>query len=477
MLDPKEQQRKLAERFGDTTPSVDPVVGPDPEPGPELLPKMPLPPAVSRWWMVVPFCLGIWAGVALTQNSEQILQVTQTRPRRTVVTDRGDVRQTIRISGDTAAYNVAAVTTPRIRGRGLGGQMTLIKFADAGKWVTKGTVVAEFDTQTHLLKLDDQKAKVVQREANILKVKANQSIEVERDRVAASKAKFDLDKARLDLRTTAVKSAIVAARLKMAVEEAEVNLDVAQRELRLARRARRAELRSTEIRRDQELIDQKRAEMNIDRMVIQAPIDGMVVRMSNTSGNPPSEIDNGDQVRSGTHLMNIVDVTTMVLDATVNQADSQLMRTGLPAEVHLDAYPESLYPARIAAVGSIAGTATGGGGGRRGGRGGMSRSGGGSFLRSVPIEITLLAKDERVIPDLSASADVIIGMAKDVVRVPREAVRFDADQAWVEVAAENSDVFKRRNIEVGLVSDIFVEVVAGLEPGTAVAAQRLEARL
>jgi len=475
MLDPKEQQRKLAERFGDSTPLIDPGVELNPQPGPEELPEMPLPPAVSRWWMVVPFCLGIWAGVALTQNSELILQVNQTQPRRTVVSDRGDVRRSIRISGDTAAYNVAAVTTPRIRGRGLSGQMTLIKFADAGKWVTRGTVVAEFDTQTHLLKLDDQKAKVVQREANILKVKANQSIEVERDRVAASKAKFDLDKARLDLRTTAVKSAIVAARLKMAVEEAEVNLDVAQRELRLARRARRAELRSTEIRRDQELIDQKRAEMNIDRMVIQAPIDGMVVRMSNTSGRPASEIANGDQVRSGTHLMNIVDTTTMVLDATVNQADSQLMRTGLPAEVRLDAYPESLYAARVAAVGSMAGSATGGGG--RGGRGGMSRSGGGRFLRSVPIEITLLTKDERVIPDLSASADVIISVAKDVVRVPREAVRFDADQAWVEVATENSHVFERRNIEVGLVSDVLVEVVAGLEPGPAVAAQRLEARL
>ena len=98
-------------------------------------------------------------------------------------------------------------------------------------------------------------------------------------------------------------------------------------------------------------------------------------------------------------------------------------------------------------------------------------------MRSVPIEITLLTKDERVIPDLSASADVIISVAKDVVRVPREAVRFDADQAWVEVATENSHVFERRNIEVGLVSDVLVEVVAGLEPGPAVAAQRLEARL
>ncbi len=477
MLDPKEQARKLAERFGGSSAQSFPAEAPTDEIGPELVPEIPPPPPISRWWMIIPLCIGIWAGFVLTQNSEQILQVAQTRPRRTVVTDRGDVRQTLRITGDTAAYNVAAVTTPRIRGRGTGGQMTLIKFADAGSWVTKGTLVAEFDTENYLLKLDDQKAKVVQQEANILKVKANQIISQERERVAVSRAKADLEKAKLDLRTTAVKSAIVAARLKMAVEESEVNYDVARREFRLAGRARRAELRSSEIRRDQELIDQRRAEMNIDRMMIEAPIDGMVVRMSNVGSSNVSEIANGDQVRSGTHLMNIVDMTTMVLDTTVNQADSQMLRTGMSAEVHLDAYPNALLQAKISALGTLASTSAGGGGGRRSGRGGMSRSGGGSFMRNISVEIAILAKDKRVIPDLSASADIIIKTASDVVRVPREAVRLDGEQAWVEIATNGSDEFERRDIDVGLVSDIYVEAIAGIEPGTTLAAEQLEARL
>ncbi len=483
MLDPKEQDKRLAQRFGAAAPLLDPQPEPEKEAGPELVPDLPPPPPISRWWLAIPLCIGIWAGFALTQNSERIVQVAQPRPIRTVAADRGDIRKTVRIAGDTAAFNVAAVRAPRIRGRGGGAggagggaQMTLVKLAAAGAWVEKGTLVAEFDTQNQLLKLDDQKAKVVQEEARILKVKADQTIAQERERVAAAKAESDLGKAELDLKTTEVKSAIVAARLQMVVEEAEVNLEAARKELRLADKARLAELRSNEIRRDQELIDQKRAEMNIERMRIEAPIDGMVVLMSNTGGSNISEIEQGDQVRPGMHLLNIVDTASMVLAAAVNQADSQVIRTGMPAEVRLDAYPDAVYPARIAAVGSLAGTSTGGGGGR-GGRGGFSRSGGGNFLRNIAVEVSILSKDERVIPDLSASADIILETAENVVRVPREAVSFEADGAWVEVGGSDAESFERRRVEVGLVSDIHVEVVSGVEPGAKLAVRRLQARL
>ena len=476
MLDPKEQEKLLAERFGSAAPlrGIEPEetqAGQDGRPGPELVPEPPPAPPISRWWMAIPLCFGIWAGFMLTQNSGRIARIAQTRPLRTVVVDRGDVRKTIRIAGDTAAFKSAAVRAPRIRGRGGAGQMTLVKLADAGAWVEKGAVVAEFDTQNQLLKLDDQKAKVVQQEANILKTKANQSIAEERDRTAFAKAQSNLGKAALDLKTTEVKSAIAAARLRMAVEEAEVNLKAAQKELLLSRQSRRAELRSAEIRRDEEIVDQKRAELNIEHMLIKTPIDGMVVRMSNTGGSSISEIAQGDQVRPGMHLLNIVDTASIVLEATVNQADSQAVRTGMPAEVRLDAYPDAVYPARVAAVGSLAGMSTGGGGG---GRGGFSRSGGGSFLRNVAVEIAILEKDGRVIPDLSASADIILETAEDVVRVPREAVLFEDGGAWVEVAGgPGAEAFERRRIEVGLIDDIHVEAVSGIEPGAVAAAARV----
>ncbi len=477
MLDPKEQEKLLSRRFGSAAPLLDPQPERENEIGPELVPDP--PPPISHWWMLMPLCIGIWAGFALTQNSERIVQIAQSNPRRTVTVDRGDIRKILRIAGDTAAFNVAVVRAPRIRGRGVSGgsQMTLVKLAAAGSWVKKGTVVAEFDTQKQLFKLDDQKAKVVQEEAKILKVKANHSIAAERERVAAAKAKSFLDKAKLDLRTTEVKSAIVAARLQMAVEEAEINLEAARKELRLAEKARRADLRLNEISRDQELIEQRRAEVNIGRMRIEAPIDGMVVLMSNTGAGSISEIEQGDQVRPGMHLLNIVDTASMVLEAAVNQADSQVIRTGMPAEVRLDAYPGAVYPARVAVLGSLAGKGAGGGGGKHGGRGGFSRSGNGNFLRSIAVDISILSKDERVLPDMSASADIVIETVEDVVRVPREAVSFEADGTWVEVAAGGAEIFERRRIEVGLVSDIHVEAVSGLEPGEKPAAERLQARL
>lgn len=469
MLDPKEQEKRLAQRFGSAAPLLDPER--QEEAGPELVPDP--PPPISRWWMLIPLGIGIAAGFSLTQNSDRILQIAQSHPRRMVLTDRGDIRKTIRITGDTAAASVAAVRAPRIRGRGTGGQMALINLAGGGVRVEKGALVAEFDTQNQLLKLDDQKAKVVQQEASILKVKANQTIAHERDRVAVAKAKSNLEKAELDLKTTEVKSAIVAARLQMAVEQAAVDYEVAQREFQLSRRADRSELRSSEIRRDQELIEQKRAEVNIDRMRIEAPIDGMVVRMSNSKGASISEVKHGDQVSPGMHLLSIVDTTFMVLEATVNQTDSQIIRTGMSSEVRLDAYPDTVYPARIAAVGSLAGTSTGGSGGKKGGRGGFSRSGGGNFLRNIAVEISVLSKDERFLPDLSASADVIIETSENVVRVPREAVSFEDDGAWVEVATNDFEVFERRRIEVGLISDVYVEAVSGLDPGMQLAATRL----
>src|SRR5690606_10926344 len=122
----------------------------------------------------------------------------------------------------------------------------------------------------------------------------------------------------------------------------------------------------------------------------------------------------GDQVNAGSIFMQVVDPSDMVLQTQVNQADIHLLRVGQTADIRLDAYPDRVWKGRVESVAAMAG-----GGADMPGRG---RGGSGSYVRNVAVAVNILDSDPVIIPDLSASADVVLETQEDVLLAPREAV-------------------------------------------------------
>lgn len=344
--------------------------------------------------------------------------------------------------------------------------LVLLDLAKPGAHVKKGDVVAEFDRQYQLNRLDDYKARVVQAEATIKKLKADQAVAKEAHEQLLRIAKADLEKAQLDLKTIEVRSAIESERFKLAVEENQARYKQLLSEQKLFDVSQRAELRAAEIDRDQSKIELQRNTANVEKMVLRAPLDGIVVMQSIFRGGEMGQVQQGDQIYPGQPFMQIVDPSSMVINATINQVDSEQLRIGMKAVTRIDAYPGLDLPARIVGLGAMTKTA-----GWRA-----------NWVKEIPVRLKLEKMDPRVIPDLSASADIVLASQKQAAIVPLASIFRDGEHAGSQerqatfAFVQSPSGWERKEVELGLTSHVAATVRSGLKDGEVVATQRPQNR-
>ena len=93
-------------------------------------------------------------------------------------------------------------------------------------------------------------------------------------------SKANWDKAILDLKTADVRSAIDAEKYKLAVEENDATYKQLVAEASLVDASQLAQVRVSQLNRDQSKIEVARAEANVKKMSVKAPMDGIVVMQS-----------------------------------------------------------------------------------------------------------------------------------------------------------------------------------------------------
>jgi len=391
----------------------------------------------------------------------------------TVAVGLGDLNAAIRVNGTVAAQNFASLLAPRITGSRSGinrggdasfggggspppGDFTLIllHLAKAGVHVKTGDVVAEFDPQFQLQRLDDYKDSVVQLENSIKKMVANLAATKEAHDQTVRSAKADWDKALLDLQTADVRSKIDAEKYKLAVEEADAKYKQLVFESSLVEESQRAAIRASELNLDQSKIELKRAEVNVQRMTVKSPMDGIVVMASIVRNGEFGQIREGDQVNAGQPFVTIVDPRSMVLNATVNQVDAERLRLGMAATVQLDAYNDASMPGSLMGIGAMSKTSA-------------FR---GSYVGEIPIRVKIEKTDPRLIPDLTGSAEVVLSAEKNTLVAPRSAVFEEAGGPFVFL--QGPEGWTKRKVDLGLMSFTNVSIHSGLQNGDVVALQR-----
>jgi HlyD family secretion protein len=343
-------------------------------------------------------------------------------------------------------------------GGGGGGDYALIlqSLTPSGTMVKKGQTVAEFDRQYMLQRLDDYRSSVAQSEASVKKMYAELEVTKKAREQNIANAKAALDKARLDLKTLPVLSAIDSERVKLAAEEAEARYKQLQSEIRFYNISDQAQIKNTMIEFEQAKAELKRAEANADRLIMKAPLDGLAVVQTIFRGSEMAQIQNGDQLYPGQFFMSVVDPSSMVINASVNQVDVERLRIGAKARVRFDAYPDLQLPARLYSVGGVPKT-----GGNRV-----------NFVKEIPVRLKLDAMDPRVIPDLSVSIDILVENEEAQTIVPLDSV-FEEGGGKPYVFVQNANGgWDRREVELGLKSFTHVVVRSGLKPKEVVAVDR-----
>jgi HlyD family secretion protein len=332
--------------------------------------------------------------------------------------------------------------------------MQVLQFiAPNGSMVKKGDVVAEFDPQYQLNRLDDYKSSVDQADRSMRRLDADLEVSRKQREFQLKQAQAAVDKAKLDIKTTPVRSEIQAEQLKLALEEAEAQLKMVKAATPFADTSERASRRNSELDIETSRIELKRAQLNIDRMKMKAPMDGMAVVQTLQRGPEQQQIKNGDQLFPGQMFMQIVDPSSMLVSAAINQVDVEMLRVGAKARLNFDAYPGLTLPAHVISIGAITKPS-----GFRD-----------KFLKEIPVFLKIDKMDSRVIPDLSVSADIIVDTgAENRVIAPLESVFRDPSAGKSFVYVKTSAGVERRDVRLGLSSNIQAEILEGLRAGEVV---------
>jgi HlyD family secretion protein len=394
---------------------------------------------------------GAWAAYQFIGKPKQQSSAADAVNVRTVKVTSGSIQRVLRLTGTTNAKNFATVTAPMMRGPDSGRALILIQVAKSGILVKKDAVVAQIDAQSMIDHVDDVASVIQQAEADIRRRKAEQAMNWETLQQDLRAAKAEMEKAKLDASASEIRTPIDAEILKLNAEEAEAAYKQKLTDLPKLKISNAAELRILELTKQRHTRHHDRHQIDVARFTIHAPIDGLVVMQSIWRGSEMGQVQQGDQVAPGQPFMKIVDTNSMQMQAVASQVETDEMRIGEPAVVSFDAFPDLQLKARISSLGAVA-TA------------GWYAN---YFLRTVPVYLTILDRDERVIPDLSTAANVVVDQAGTALLVPIEAVETKDGKSFVHVKA--GDGYEIRAVKLGMSDNIHVAVLEGLQAGDEVA--------
>lgn len=434
---------------------------PSPVEQPEKLAPVALPPAPKgggawKGWLVAALIAGgAWAGYEFgykrsiaEKNAQSTIAAVPT-----VKATLGKLDVRARISGASAAREYANVTAPMIRGPEGNRPMVLLKLAPSGTMIKKGELLAQIDAQSLQDHIDDVKDTVETAEADVRKRKAELEIDWKNMQLNVAVAKADLDKARLDARAAEVRTEVERMLLQLNSEEAEARYKQVQSDIENTRKRQASEIKILEITLERHRRHLDRHATDLKRFAIHSPIDGLVVYQTIWGGSSMRQIELGDQVSPGQPFMKVVNPKSMMLEAKINQADSDRFRLGMPAEMRLDAFNGLQLKGHIFSIGAIA-------------AGGMRQN---FFIRNVPVRIAFDTVEPRLIPDLSGSADVLLESSDEkAVIVPLGAVIDEEGKSYVQV--KTAQGFAKKEVKTGLRNDTHAVILSGLDAGQEVRA-------
>ncbi len=207
----------------------------------------------------------------------------------------------------------------------------------------------------------------------------------------------------------------------------------------------------------------KNAVHDLTKVNVHADISGVVTKLNIHEGENAFV---GTFNNPGTVLMTISDLNHMEAWVEVDETDVVNLRVGQPAEIIVDAYPDTVFHAVIDRIGNSPITETG------------------SNQQAVNFEVVILLTDTipNVRPGLSCVADIITGTRRDALSIPIQALTVREPEDEKKNADGDDDPSTRRrnrahegifvieedraffrHVTTGLTGERHFEILSGLE--------------
>jgi HlyD family secretion protein len=364
---------------------------------------------------------------------------------RTAVVEEKTFVKTLRFHGIVEAVESHAIAAPRLSGQGLG-TMIITKLVANGRSVHQGDILVEFDRQVQLRNVLDKQAEYRDLLDQIKKKEADQAAARAADETELKQAEDAEKTAELEVKKNEIVSKIDAEKNVENLEQARATFQQLKETFDLKRTAARADLAVLEIQRDRAQSAMRWAQGNTAKMVIHSPVDGIAVINSMWKAGSLSDVQEGDEVRPGFAFLQVVNPGQMQVRVRVNQADIDQLQAAQTARVHLDAYPELSFSAKLDRIAAVAQT-----------------SAFSSKVRVFTVLFLVNGNDRKLLPDLSAAVDVELDSKSLALVVPRDTLVDDHGRTYVRV--KNGSGYEKREVKPGEANDLEQVIVSGVEKG------------
>lgn len=301
-----------------------------------------------------------------------------------------------------------------------------------GALVTKGDPNANPPVPPSILvQLDSKDLESSLRSARASRDAQAAQIEVEKARIASQKASLlgtaaSLEQARTDLqrqgRLVATNDISQAEfdQAKLKVEELQAQYEAAQHTLQSA------ELNIRVSEHNLEAADARiaQAQEALSYTTITAPIDGTITRIEAEVGEMAIV---GTMNNPGTVIMEVGDLSEMLVVAQVDEADVSKLQAGQKARVNIQAWPDKIFPGIVQTVA-------------------LSRKIGTDGSKYYETEVLLVDPNEQVFTGMTADVDIEVATHKDILVLPSQAVLGrKVDELPVDIRDKLSEEEKKKS--------------------------------
>lgn len=373
---------------------------------------------------------------------------------------RGQFVDAIEIRGDIRPLKSIVLSAPM-----QSGELQIVKLAKNGALVKAGDVVVEFDASTLRRTMQEKESELKQADAEIEQATAQARITQEQNATELMRARFNIERARLDVNKGDTVSRIENEQARLTLGDAEQKLRELQAKLASDVTSLDADLSGKRRKREKAQFDLERARRGIQNLQLRAPAAGMVnvlpnYRASGPWGGQQVEFREGDRAWPGAAIMELPDLSSVHLEARLEEADRGRLKVGQDAAIRIEAVPGREFKARIERISVLAK---------------IDYSAGWPPARNFELGLVLAEVDPKIRPGMSALARIATDVVPDVVLVPSESI-FQRDGHSIVFRLEGGE-FAEQRIQVARRGKESTIVTSGVSTGERVATRKPPAEM
>lgn len=396
-------------------------------------------------WAVIGAALAVGGYAAYRKSEPTKVEVPVAKVRK------GEFVISVKARGEVRSSRAVLISVPQIP------DPRIVRLAESGKPVRKGEVIVEFDAAQQEQMYLDRASSVRTVDKELVQLKASHRITDEMDGMNLMTAGYNVDRAKLEASKAEILSEIEGKKNRIDVTTTTGDLEQVQTTVKAHKVTQDADIDRLNQKKDKTVRDADRAKGYLSKMVIRAPIDGVISILPNTrtsgafgSSLPPFK--EGDRAWTGAAIAEIPDLSSMRVELRLDEVDRGKLQLGQLLRVRVDAIPELEFEAELDWISPIAA---------------VIFKGMGLTEKTFPARATLKKVDPRLRPGMSCSTDIIIESSPDQMLIPTRASFMNKGKPAVWL--QKGDRFVIQPVEVGKRNDTDMIVLKGLNPGDTIA--------